>query len=112
MTTDLPPDEKSVMTNTLAQGVWQAQQMLRPAVPPVNQWPNPTENSYDFNSRRLPGLNFSQANGDVNDTSQPRFPNSLPQQSDVINSILQQFSDKLLNLVEQKMSNSHEKPNN
>lgn len=112
MNADLPSDEKSAMTNTLAQSVWQAQQTLRPAVPPMNQWPNPVENSYDINARRLPGLNFPHSNGDVNDSSLQRLPNCAPQQPDVINSFLQQFSDKLLSLMEQKISNSQEKPNN
>lgn len=100
------------MTNTLAQGVWQAQQTLRPAVPPMNQWPNSIENSYDLNARRLPGLGFPQSNGDINDPSLQRFPSCGAQQPDMINTILQQFSDKLLSIVEQKISNSQEKPNN
>lgn len=99
------------MTNTLAQGVWQAQQTLRPAVPPLNQWPNSLENSFDLNARRLPGLNFQLANGDVADPSLQRFPSGVSQQPDV-NTFLQQFSDKLLNIMLQKMSNSQEKPNN
>lgn len=111
MTTDLPPNEKSVMINTLAQGVWQAQQNLRPAVPRMNQWPNSIENFSDFNSQRLPGLNFPHANGDIGDSSL-RLPNCAPQQPDVFNSFLQQFSDKLLSLMEQKISNSQDKPNN
>lgn len=38
MDMDLSPGDKSAMTNTLAQGVLQAQQNLRPAAPPMPAW--------------------------------------------------------------------------
>ncbi|XP_035215773.1 mitogen-activated protein kinase-binding protein 1-like isoform X2 [Stegodyphus dumicola] len=112
LATDLPSEEKSAMTNTLAQGVWQAQQNLRPAIPPMNPWSVPMENSYDPSLRKLPGLNFPLSNGDLHDPSVQR-PH-ISTQPDVINTmaLLEQYSDKLLSLVEQKISSSHEKPKN
>ncbi|XP_064484306.1 mitogen-activated protein kinase-binding protein 1-like isoform X3 [Ornithodoros turicata] len=41
MDMELPPADKSTMTNTLAQGVLQAQQNLRPAAPPMPLWGAP-----------------------------------------------------------------------
>ncbi|KFM75776.1 hypothetical protein X975_14109, partial [Stegodyphus mimosarum] len=112
LATDLPSEEKSAMTNTLAQGVWQAQQNLHPAIPPMNPWSVSMENSYDPSVRKLPGLNFPLSNGDLHDPSVQR-PH-ISTQPDVINTmaLLEQYSDKLLSLVEQKISSSHEKPKN
>ncbi|GFT22246.1 mitogen-activated protein kinase-binding protein 1 [Nephila pilipes] len=112
LSTDLPPDEKSVMTNTLAQGVWQAQQILRPAVPPSQPWSSSSEHSID--SRRLPGLNFPYSNGNLNDPSLQRLPTHCLSHPEGMNAmaLLEQYSNKLVSLVEQKMSNSQDKPNN
>lgn len=41
MDMELSPSDKSTMTNTLAQGVLQAQQNLRPAAPPMPVWGAP-----------------------------------------------------------------------
>ncbi|GBL94460.1 Mitogen-activated protein kinase-binding protein 1 [Araneus ventricosus] len=111
ISTDLPPEEKSAMTNTLAQGVWQAQQILRPAVPPSQPWLSSSEHSFD--SRRLPGLGVPFSNGNLNDPSLQRLPPHSMSHPEGINTmaLLEQFSNKLLSLVEQKMSNSQDKPN-
>ncbi|XP_042907111.1 mitogen-activated protein kinase-binding protein 1 isoform X2 [Parasteatoda tepidariorum] len=105
--TDLPLEEKSTMTNTLADGVWQAQQNLRPAFNMLNPWP--LDVPYDSSLRRLPSMNFPFPNGNSHDQ---RYPQHAASQPDSMNAFLQQFSDKLLSIVEQKMSNSQNKPNN
>ncbi|CAL1277931.1 unnamed protein product [Larinioides sclopetarius] len=111
ISTDLLPEEKSAMTNTLAQGVWQAQQILRPAVSPSQPWLSSSEHSFD--SRRLPGLGLPFSNGNLNDPSLQRLPPHSMSHPEGMNTmaLLEQFSNKLLSLVEQKMSNSQDKPN-
>ncbi|GIY21089.1 mitogen-activated protein kinase-binding protein 1 [Caerostris extrusa] len=110
LSTDLPVEEKSAMTNTLAQGVWQAQQILRPAVPPSQPWLSSSEH---FDSRRLPGLSNPLSNGNLNDPMLQRLPSHSMSHPEGMNTmaLLEQYSNKLLSLVEQKI-NSQDKPNN
>lgn len=101
MDTTLSSNEKSSMTTILAQGVWQAQQNLRPAVPPLPVWSSTTktlELSYQ-NSCRTSSQSLDE-----------RINNSAIQQ-EPLNAILllQEYSDKLLSLVEQRISNSGQK---
>ncbi|XP_076306142.1 mitogen-activated protein kinase-binding protein 1-like isoform X3 [Tachypleus tridentatus] len=109
--TDLSSSDKSAMTTTLAQGVLQAQQNLRPAVPPMPVW-NPSNNSLDtvssygtakrvsVNSSSLVSSDFGQRT-----TGKKLDPTN---QSEMVNAmtLLQQYSDRLLNLVEQRMNQS------
>ncbi|XP_076314517.1 mitogen-activated protein kinase-binding protein 1-like isoform X4 [Tachypleus tridentatus] len=106
--TELPAAEKSTMTTTLAQGVLQAQQNLRPAVPPMPMW-NPSGASLDttnpFGNVKRMTMSSSNLSSDfvqhsmgkkLDPTSQPEMVNAM--------ALLQQYSDRLLNLVEQRMN--------
>lgn len=76
------------MTTALAQGVLQAQQTLRPAVPPM--YPSGTNEAFGNSSKRP----------SVSDILPPMGVKGDPN----TNALLQQYSDRLFNLIEQRFT--------
>ncbi|XP_067138205.1 mitogen-activated protein kinase-binding protein 1-like isoform X2 [Centruroides vittatus] len=101
MDTTISSSEKSAMTTILAQGVWQAQQNLRPAVPPFPMWSS---------SSKTLELSYQNSYRTSSQSSDERLSSPAIQQ-EPFNAILllQEYSDKLLSLVEQRIGNSGQK---
>ncbi|XP_023225162.1 mitogen-activated protein kinase-binding protein 1-like [Centruroides sculpturatus] len=103
MDSELSAMDKASMTTVLAKGVWQAQQNLRPAMPPVPIWPMPQNSSLD------PNIFASKTIGNVNNSLSidPGIgKGSVENPAETVNAmtLLQQYSDKLLSLVEQHIN--------
>ncbi|KAG1714748.1 Mitogen-activated protein kinase-binding protein 1 [Nymphon striatum] len=105
---DLPQPDKSELMNILAQGVWQAQQNLRPAVPPL---PIYSSISSDKSSQVMSPshLNFgskgTMTSASPLDLAQQNFYSSKKTTGSDVETmdLLQQYSDMLLNVIQQRI---------
>ncbi|CAM1318924.1 WDR62 (predicted) [Pycnogonum litorale] len=101
---DLPQADKSELMNILAQGVWQAQQNLRPAVLPLPMYSSKSSDS-------LSQFNLNSAKSLSSPTHPLEFMQTLDKTSSLsnstsgadVNAILKQYSDMLLNVIQERM---------
>lgn len=100
--------------NILAQGVWQAQQNLRPAVPPLPMYSSKSSDS--LSQVMSPShLNFGSKGTSANplDFVQQNFKSSdktTGTDAGTMN-LLQQYSDMLLNVIQQRMTPGQQQHN-
>lgn len=103
MDVELSASDKASMTTVLAKGVWQAQQNLRPAMPPVPIWPVSQNTTLDSNM--FMNKSFGNVNSPIT-IDQNSNKGIVENQAETVNAmtLLQQYSDKLLSLVEQHIN--------
>lgn len=123
MDVDLSAADRSAMTNTLAHGVLQAQQNLRPAAPPpllappgaAPLWPAPEP------PPPLPVFQQVPAARRFAEPTQPPPPvplglggvpkgGPMSQSSSDLNALLQQYSEQLMKMVKEQMAKGGDKP--
>lgn len=113
MDVDLSAADRSAMTNTLAHGVLQAQQNLRPAVPPpvlappgaAPLWPAPEPPPPVF--QQVPAARrFAEPAQQQQPPSLGLAPKggALSQSSSDLNALLQQYSEQLMKMVKEQMA--------
>lgn len=120
MDVDLSPADRSAMTNTLAHGVLQAQQNLRPAAPPpllappgaAPLWSAPPAEPPVF--QQFPAARRFAA-AEPAPPAQPPPPvapmgGPLNQSSSDLNALLQQYSEQLMKMVKEQMAKGDSKP--
>ncbi|KAL3226282.1 hypothetical protein MRX96_025188 [Rhipicephalus microplus] len=121
MDVDLSPADRSAMTNTLAHGVLQAQQNLRPAAPPpllappgaAPLWSAPPAEPPVF--QQFPAARRFAA-AEPAPPAQPPPPVAAPmggplnQSSSDLNALLQQYSEQLMKMVKEQMAKGDSKP--
>ncbi|XP_077521792.1 WD repeat domain 62 [Amblyomma americanum] len=117
MDVDLSPADRSAMTNTLAHGVLQAQQNLRPAAPPpvlappgaAPLWSAPSAEPPVF--QQFPAARRFAA-AEPAPAPQPLGPKGGPlsQSSSDLNALLQQYSEQLMKMVKEQMAKGDNKP--
>ncbi|KAH7940427.1 hypothetical protein HPB49_000201 [Dermacentor silvarum] len=118
MDVDLAPADRSAMTNTLAHGVLQAQQNLRPAAPTpllappgaAPLWSAPPAEPPVF--QQFPAARRFATAEPAPPAPPPLAPMGGPlnQSSSDLNALLQQYSEQLMKMVKEQMAKGDSKP--